>query len=397
MSYIDEYIKKLREKSIEGLMTEQSRLIKKFNIEYDAELFVFATCMEKNLPESSLSTSDYEVIHDLLQNKSGKKIFFFLETKGGSGEAAKDIAELLHSKFDEVNFLIAGQAMSAGTILALSGDEIYMTETGSLGPIDAQVSIGRAVSSAHGYLKWVDDIRKEAAKNGRLNPFDATMVAQISPGELSQVQNSLQFAINLVKEWLPKYKFKNWRITETSKITVTPEMKQTRAEEIATALTDQSRWNSHGRTLKIKDLNNLRLKIRSVDADQKMSNLVYRIKAINRMLFGTTTAYKIYMTDVHRIQRNATPKGGNISFPQNINLKDTEATKLDIKCSKCNKEHKLYVKFKDNKNIDDMMKHEGLKPFPKNKMIKCSCGDTIDLVGPLSEIETMIGMKAILK
>ena len=395
MSYIDEYIKKLRGKSIENLMTEQSRLIKKFNKKYDCELFVFATCMEKNLPESSLSTSDYEVIHDLLQNKSGKRIFFFLETKGGSGEAAKDIAELLHSKFDEVNFLIAGQAMSAGTILALSGDEIYMTETGALGPIDAQVAIGRTVSSAHGYMRWVDEIRKEAGIKGRLNPFDATMVAQISPGELSYVNNSLQFAINLVKEWLPKYKFKNWMITETKKKTVTQEMKQKRAEKIATALTDQSKWNSHGRTLKIKDLNELLLKIHSVETDQEMSDLVYRIKAINRMLFGTTTAFKTFVTDINRIQRNATPKGGNISLPKTVDLKGAKVSEFDIKCGKCHKEHKMYVKFSKDKNIDNAMKNKGIKPFPKNKLIKCSCGDIIDLVGPLSEIEAMIGKKAI--
>ena len=242
----------------------------------------------------------------------------------------------------------------------------------------------------------MDEIRKEAGIKGRLNPFDATMVAQISPGELSQVNSSLQFAINLVKEWLPKYKFKNWMITETKKKIVTQEMKQKRAEQIATALTDQSRWNSHGRTLKIKDLNELLLKIHSVEADQEMSDLVYRIKAINRMLFGTTTAFKTFVTDINRIQRNATPKGGNISLPKTVDLKGTQVSEFDIKCGKCHKEHKIYVKFSKDKNIDNAMKNKGIKPFPKNKSIKCSCGDIIDLVGPLSEIEAMIGKKAIL-
>jgi hypothetical protein len=48
-----------------------------------------------------------------------------------------------------------------------------MADTGSLGPIDAQVKIGRSVVSAHDYKEWVGLKRDEAAKNGSLNPFDA--------------------------------------------------------------------------------------------------------------------------------------------------------------------------------------------------------------------------------
>ena len=47
----------------------------------------------------------------------------------------------------------------------------------------------------------------EAEKNGKLNPFDALLISQISPGEIYGIMNSLQFAQDLVKEWLPKYKF----------------------------------------------------------------------------------------------------------------------------------------------------------------------------------------------
>ncbi len=64
---------------------------------------------------------------------------FTLETSGGSGEAAEEIVRFIHSKFDSISFVIAGQAKSAGTIMALSGHEIFMTDSGSLGPIDAQI------------------------------------------------------------------------------------------------------------------------------------------------------------------------------------------------------------------------------------------------------------------
>jgi ClpP class serine protease len=396
MSYLEEYIEKLRKNSAQTLITERTRLIKKFNRTYNAFLFIYAASIEANTHEVALHPVDYETIHDLVKDKSGGKIVFYIETKGGSGDAARDIAELLHKKFDEVHFLVAGEAKSAGTILALSGDEILMTETGSLGPIDAQVTVGRSAFSAHGYMTWVEQKREESIQTGKLSPFDATMVAQISPGELNQVNNALNFAINLVKTWLPQYKFKNWTKTETNGYEVTSEMKEKRAEEIARDLTDQSRWNSHGRSLKINDLKDLGIKIISVDEDPVMADIVYRIKAINRLLFDTLGVYKFFVTDVHRIQRSLTRKNPPGVTPMIPNLKNAELITLDINCSKCHKKHSLYAKFKKTNQFDQEMKAKGIKPVPKNKTFKCDCGTIIDLVGPLTEMETRFGKKIIL-
>ena len=128
-----------------------------------------------------------------------------------------------------------------------------MTDTGSLGPIDAQIKIGRTVVSAHDYQEWVEEKREEAQKNGKLNPFDAIMISQISPGELKGVVNSLEFAKDLVSDWLEKYKFKNWTKTRTQKIDVTDEMRKKRAKEVANDFANHTEWRTHGRSLKIDD------------------------------------------------------------------------------------------------------------------------------------------------
>jgi len=86
--------------------------------------------------------SDYQVIHEMLRQVDKQKLDLYLETPGGSGEAAEEIVNFLHDKFESVDFLIAGEAKSAGTLMAMSADEIYMTDSGSLGPIDAQVRLG---------------------------------------------------------------------------------------------------------------------------------------------------------------------------------------------------------------------------------------------------------------
>jgi len=227
---MNEYINKRY--GAKELEDELKSLIQKYNKLKDTYLIVYSSAIGKPIPDLSLSMDDYYIIFDVLRNIEDKKIDFYIETPGGSGEAAEEIVRFLRSKFDDISFVVSGEAKSAGTLIVLSGDEIYMTESGALGPIDAQIKIGRSFISAFDYVEWVTEKRNEAEKTGKLNPFDATMVAQISPGELSGVQHSLSFAKDLVVEWLQNYKFKNWNRTETRNVEVTKEMKTQRANEI---------------------------------------------------------------------------------------------------------------------------------------------------------------------
>ena len=209
MSFINEYIN--RRLSGPELESELLKLISEYNKLRDTYLFVYAAAIGKPIPAVPLEQADFYVIRDLLASKKDlQKIDIYIETPGGSGETAEEIVKFLRNNFDTVSFVVSGEAKSAGTIIVLSGDEILMTETGSLGPIDAQMKIGRSVISAYDYIEWVEEKRKEAEEQGRLNPFDATMVAQITPGELGSVFHALKFAEDLVVEWLINYKFKKW-------------------------------------------------------------------------------------------------------------------------------------------------------------------------------------------
>lgn len=250
---LKEYIE--RKLSASDLEKELLSLIKKYNKKTGSYLLVYTVAMGKSIPDIALQQSDFYSICNLLEDSGiSKKLDMYIETPGGRGETAEEIVRYVREKFDEVNFVISGEAKSAGTIIALSGDNIMMTKTGSLGPIDAQVKIGRSVVSAHNYMEWINSTRDKAEKNKSLNPFDATMAAQISPRELKGVVHSLKFAQDLVKDWLVKYKFKNWKQTETQKKEVSHKMKEERAEQIAQELSNHSKWKSHGRSLKIKVL-----------------------------------------------------------------------------------------------------------------------------------------------
>lgn len=389
MSLMKEYI----DKKAQGLdlLGEVSRLIGEYNKLRKTYLFVYAAANGKPIPDLALSQSDYYVIHDLLVSKKGApQLDFYIETPGGSGNAAEEIVKFLRSNFGSIYFLISGEAKSAGTIMALSGDDILMTETGSLGPIDAQVTIGRSVQSAYDYMEWVEQTKEKAEKDKKLNPFDAIMVAQITPGELGNVNHALNFAKDLVIEWLSSYKFKNWNITENQKIPVTDDMKRAKAKDIADSLCNHARWRLHGRSIKINDLEDIGLRITKVDNDAQLSDIVHRIQIVLKLIFDSSTTFKIFMTADNKITRSAVSSAHStpINTPSNSMA---DAAQFEHKCPNCGKIHKIYGKFVDDKQIDIDSQKEGYIPFPNNDKINCECGFEVDLTGIKNHLEMQTG------
>ena len=393
MSLMSEYIN--RKLSVSELESELLKLILEYNKLRDTYLFIYASAIGKPIPSVPLEQADFYVIRDLLTGKKDfKKIDLYIETPGGSGETAEEIVKLLHNNFDTVSFVVSGEAKSAGTIIVLSGDEILMTETGSLGPIDAQMKIGRSVVSAYDYIEWVEEKRKEAEKQGGLNPFDATMVAQITPGELGSVINALEYAKDLVEEWLINYKFKKWTVTETRKIPVTEEMKKKRAKEIAKELAKHSKWRLHRRSIKIDDLERIGLTITRIDNDPKLAEIVYRIQTVCMLIFDSTPAFKIFATQDNKIVRSAVPVGAPIRIPEKLVL---DAVNIEQKCQKCGEIYRIYAKFAPNPQIDVDLKDKGFIPFPKDAKIICKCGFEMDLLGIKNQIEITTGRKIIIE
>jgi hypothetical protein len=88
----------------------------------------------------------------------------------------------------------------------------------------------------------------EKSRKGKLTTAEmAILVNRFDPAELYMYEQAKELSISLLKEWLVRYKFKNWKTTETRKITVTDAMREKRAREIATMLNQIAKWNSHGR------------------------------------------------------------------------------------------------------------------------------------------------------
>lgn len=68
-----------------------------------------------------------------------KALAVFLTTGGGVAEIAEQAVSIFRHFYETVYFVVPEMAMSAGTILCLSGDAVYMRYTSCLGPIDSQI------------------------------------------------------------------------------------------------------------------------------------------------------------------------------------------------------------------------------------------------------------------
>lgn len=394
MSILSDYIK-LHEANKIDFEEELKILIRRYNNLLGTYLFLYSTATYKGVQDAFMNMDDYYIIHGMLKDVNETKLDFYIESPGGFGESAEEIAKCLHSKFDPLTFVISGEAKSAGTILVLSGDEIMMTETGSLGPVDAQMRIGRSNVSSFDYLEYLSDVKKEALKNGKLNPADAVIVAQISPGEYRGVEQALHFAQDLIKEWLPKYKFKTWDIHKSTGKPVTPEEKKHRAKEIALYFVDHTKWRSHSRSLKINDLRDvLKLEIIAIDEKPELADIVYRIQTVIKLYFMTSTTYKLYMTADDSIFKKAISNTiAPISMPQQ--LPSLNHANVNAKCMQCGKDYKFYAKFAENKSIEDEMAKNGILNLLKNLKYKCSCGFELDLNAVRNEIEQKSGKKLV--
>ena len=207
---------------------------------------------------------------------SHDKLSIILNTPGGSAETVEKMVAITRHHYDEVDFIVPDSAMSAGTIFCMSGDKIWMEYSSSLGPIDPQVFNGKNWVPALGYLDKVNEFIQKS-KNNELTQAEFLMLKEQDLAMLKSYEQAKDLTISLLKEWLVKYKFKNWEKHQTNNVgsKVTGEEKKKRAEDIARILGDNKIWHSHGRSISLQTLKNvLKLKIEDYSDDNKFKKII---------------------------------------------------------------------------------------------------------------------------
>ncbi len=366
------------------LVQERKRQLKRISeLRDDRAILVFASALTKARAPIAIDYDDIVPISDQLSNLSGDKIDIILETPGGYAEIAEQIIEYIRGKFNDVAFIIPGVAMSAGTIMDMEGDDILMSPLSSLGPIDAQISQQGKRFSADAFLEGLNKIKEEVTNTGVLNKAYIPILQNVSPGEIQSAQNALEFSRILVTGWLSKYKFKNWHTHSTSGKSVTEDDKKKRAGEIAKQLCNHSVWKTHGRSITMKHLRDMKLKITDYTENKDLSDAIQRYFTLLKIFFDSTNIFKIYETPGSQIYRNIPIQG----VPQQeIPSQDINQAEVGIQCPQCKNEIKLQANFKESIPLKP-----GLISMPQEDKIKCpNCKKEIDLVNLKKTIEGQV-------
>jgi hypothetical protein len=199
------------------------------------------------------------IVRDAIESKLDKRkaLYIILETDGGYIETAERIVNTTRRHYaEQVDFVIPSHAFSAGTVLASSGNRIWMDYFSVLGPIDPQISIGGRLIPALGYVEKYNELIKKA-DGGELNTAEmAYLIQRFDPAEIYHFEEAKKLSVDLLKEWLVKYKFRDWQETRDSKKKVTSRLREARAVKIAKKLGDPSHWHSHGRGISMSVLEN---------------------------------------------------------------------------------------------------------------------------------------------
>jgi hypothetical protein len=219
-----------------------------------------------------------DAVKDAIEEMTGGRrrraeaLLVVLETDGGLITVAERMARIFRHHYRRVDFLVPTFAMSAGTVLVMAGDDIYMDYASTLGPIDPQIRRQGRFVPALGYLEQYRRLVQKSAE-GKLTAAEmAILIENFDQAELYQFEHERKLSIALLEQWLVKYKFKNWRVTETSKTPVTRQKRVQRATEIGEKLNDTEVWHSHSRGIPMEVLRrNLKLLINDFGSDPALA------------------------------------------------------------------------------------------------------------------------------
>jgi len=212
-----------------------------------------------------------------VESREGRRpaLFVILDTAGGVVEVVERIVRVLRRHYEEVRFVVPDRAMSAGTVLAMSGDDIWMDYHSCLGPIDPQVEREDRLVPALSYLSQYESLIQKSL-TAELSTAELVLLQKLDLAELHQFELARDLSIDLLRRWLANYKFKDWVETETRAEPVTQDMKEERADWIARQLNDHHRWLTHGRGLDMVTLQEeLKLKIHDYGQDPHLGQQIW--------------------------------------------------------------------------------------------------------------------------
>lgn len=295
-----------------NIVSEIRRSIKEIEDARKRPAICYIANVVRGMDNISIETSDELPFAEMVASipSEEEEVDVILVTPGGLATTVGNFVNALRPRFKRVSFILLNMAMSAGTIFIMSGDEIVMSKHSRFGPIDPQIPNrdGRFVP-AQSILLALNEIRvrgEERLKKG-LNPLwtDVQLLRNIDPRDIGVAQSASRYSIDMVSEFLRKYKFRGWTSHSTDGSIVTDEEREKRAFEIAHLLCDHSVWKNHGHAINRETAHDIcKLQITHSELNPNLDRSMRRMWAMFHWLFENTTIVKLFVSDNYCIIKN---------------------------------------------------------------------------------------------
>ncbi len=217
-----------------------------------------------------------------IQESSGgvqpEAVDVFIESNGGSPEAAERIVRLLHEHFKIVRFIVPANAYSAATLMCFSGDEIIMDSLATLGPIDPQINgvPARAIQRAFETIEkrlMVEGPRALTAYMPLISKYDLPI--------LEMCKSFQELSEELAKTWLSTYMLKCEKDTPP-------------IPDIVNFFINYDLHKSHGRSIDRGMAESKGLRVKNVEMINGLADLVRSLHNQYEFWFDKTPFYKMF-------------------------------------------------------------------------------------------------------
>ncbi len=194
-------------------------------------------------------------------------IDLLIQSPGGSIDDAEKLVYMIRSRAKRFRVVVAERAKSAATMMALASDEILMSSTSELGPIDPQITFQNAQGNyvsrpARSFLDGLEDIKAKVQAEGGINPAYYPLISQLDPATLDFCNKALLRAEQFAEKWLKRHMLQG---------------RDKEAAQIAKRLIDVQTYSSHGMVIDWREAQNLGLSVTYFSADDALWQKMWRL------------------------------------------------------------------------------------------------------------------------
>lgn len=236
-------------------------------------------------PVMSVTLEDVQGFMSALHGLKGNELDLLLHSPGGSMEAADQIVQYLRSKYRHIRAIIPQNAMSAATMIACACDEIVMGKQSALGPIDPQVTFptasGAFTAPAQAILDEFEQAKSEVASNPESAVLWVHKIQAYPHGFLTLCKTTIALSQEKVAQWLNEYMFSDAEESEKP------------GAQISAWLADAQLHKTHGRPISVAQARAQGLRVRALEDDQTLQELVLSSFHAAVVTFAVATCVKM--------------------------------------------------------------------------------------------------------